>query len=488
VPGRTFGASVVESEVVSGKGMPWRAGVVWLSAREAAAVVLAVLFFMLGFARQAIVLSAKLEAKSVGEVLQASAQSLREADRELEQARQRHFPRYLQGVSTAGGWSALRTAEFYLNSALQSKSPNEVRRLAAQARAAANRASDVASSVRAKTAELDEALRGFRSAPERAEAAARDALETVSRLVGMGYRPAHFVGAKRVLSQAGELERQARAVSKRIVERGLPDYLAVFELSVRAEGLAKEAKRLALGVQALRLENSSRVADLRTRAGSAASMYPRARECAAYLLRYGAYAHFAGLVSRGISGLAEVRRLLPEAQRLNSMDVQRFQDAASVLYRAERLVEDAEEGFRQAVRVYRSVLEAEALLAAASAEADRLISLAEARISRYSHNNQSRAEGYLADARRSLAEGRLLVRDDPISALQRYRAAASLADRAFDEVDTSSRTGSSGGGHWGGFGGDHGGSGGGPSGGFSGGPSGGFSSGPSGGGLGGGGF
>lgn len=488
MPRRVVGTSAVDVGFASEKGMPQCSGPARLSARESAAVVLAALFFLVGFARQAIVLSAKSEARGVGEIVRASAQSLMEADRMLEQARQRHFSRYLQGVSTADGWSALKDAERFLENALQSRSPNEIRRLAAQAEAAANKASDLASSVRTKTAALDEALRRFRSAPDQANSAVRGAEETISRLVGMGYRPAHFGEARRVLSQGAELERQARLVSRKIVERGLPDYLSVFELSVRAEDLAREARRIALGVQALRSENASRIDRLSARIRSAASIYPRARECALYLLRYEAYTHFAGSVSRGIREIASAERMLPEAQRLNSMEVQRFQEAASILSRAERLVGDAEEGFQQAVRVYSAVLEAEVLLAAVSAEAERLISLADARISRYSHNNQSRAERYLGDAKRSLSSGRLLVRSDPISALQQYRTAVSLARHAFNAVDTSSRTGPSGGEHWGRFGGSHGGSGGGPSGGFSGGPSGGFSGGPSGGGFGGGGF
>ncbi|MGQ9524616.1 MAG: hypothetical protein ACUVTZ_07190, partial [Armatimonadota bacterium] len=237
-------------------------------------------------------------------------------------------------------------------------------------------------------------------------------------------------------------------------------------------------------VPALRARNAEVLARLPVRIAAARRVHPSAVVAAGHLASYRAYAGPAGRVVGVNSLLDRAASLLGEARRLNAMQEQRFSEAAELVARAENLLRTAESTMQWALDSYRTVMAAVAALAAVSAEANCHIKRAEARIQRYSRNDQGRARSLVQQAKRCVRRGWELAAADPVAALKQYRSAQSLAQKAYAEVDTSSSSGGGGGVHRGGGGGSSGG----PSGGFSGGPSGGFSGGPSGGGVGGGGF
>ena len=456
-----------------------------LSSRSRAALLLAVLFYAIGLARGAMERAARREALSVRAQWPAVEAGVRRAELELEKARGRHLARYLEGITPLRARQALASASRRLEEAERERWPERIRVLAGQADWQMSAARDEARAIRSRIAELDEALSNYKQAPTAARAALDEAERRINSLVSQGYYASHFVQAKELLSASSGLRQRAERVAARPVERGLPDYVLSYELASLARYMAEEAERLAAEVPALRARNAEALERLPARIRAAREAFPSAVAAARQLAGYGAYRGPAGQVMAVEALLGRAASLLGRAERLNAMEGQRFAEARQLVDTAESLVLTAERNMQWALDSYRAVVAAVAALSGAAAEADREIERAESRIQRYSRNSQDRARSLLDQARASARRGLELAEHDPVAALNQYKSAGSLAQRAYAEVNTSSGDGSHV--HWGGGGGSSGG-GGGPSGGFSGGPSGGFSGGPSGGGVGGGGF
>lgn len=462
-------------------GMPPKPG---FAAQVRAALFLAVLFYALGLARGAMVRAARRELSAAHAELSAVEAGLQRAELELEGARSRHLLRYLEGVTPARARQALASAEVVLAEAERERQPERIRQLVRRAGLQAATVRNEITSVRSHVAALDEALGNYREAPRRAGAVVERVERRIGSLVSQGYRASHFTRAKELLAESRNLQRRAEDVGAKPIERGLPDYVLSYELASRARYTAEEADRLSAEVPALRARNAEALARIPARIKAGRGTYPSAVAAARRLMGYAAYIAFAERVPRAEDLLSRAESLLREAERLNSMQLQRFSEARGLIDRAESQVQAAERTIQWALDSYRAVVTAAAALAGAAAEANGEIARAEAHIRRHSRNSQGRARALLEQAKASVRRGWELAERDPVAALSEYRSADALAEKAYSAVDTSTGDGS--GFHWGS--GESGGGGGGPSGGFGGEPSGGFSGGPSGGSVGGGGF
>ena len=453
------------------------------SKRRATAIFLAVLFYLLAGARAAMVRGARAEAERARQQAVQTRLVLASVQADIVRANGRHLRQYTSRLSLSGASLSLERAERVLAEAQEARHPREIRGAARNASALLADAASKAARVRSQVHRLDEALAGYAAATSAAQGAVERAAAVIASVQRQGYRTSSLADAEVLRGQAEAAAKRAKALAGQTVDAGLPDYLAVFTTAQDAARLAEASCQAALSVPALRRENERRIAALPSQLASAKTALPAARAACGLLFRYPAYQGIADRVGIAAGSLGRVETLAASARQLNSMSVQRFAEAARVLADAERTLANAQAAFTRAVGTQRAVVAALAAMSAASSGADAEISRARARINSYRHNNQHRADDLVGQAEGARRRGGLLMATDPLEAVQEFRAARSLAEQAYNAVDTSSH--SSGGGF---SGGGEGGSGGGPSGGFSGGPSGGFSGGPSGGGVGGGGF
>lgn len=421
-------------------------------------------------------------------------------ERRMVQAANRHRASYLASFEIQSLARAQGRMSAVLAQAKAATHPSEKERLAALAHAGNTK---IQAGINARASYLDRLDRALREHEARViELGTNFGIQEarVRELVAQGYFASHFATAERV---RGEASARLKTIEP---ELALPvrhrDYLRIMDVAGDGLRLAIQARGLIEAVPALAAENNRRIVELRGSLPRTAGLFARAWGAAESLGRYPRYARKAE-VARANDSLATVSGRLFDAVAKNSTERQEFQAAADALNAAADTITAADRTFVSAIDTWRDVQGAMRALRGAEDDAAMAISRAAKGINDYDHNNQDDAESLLRDARAALRDAQNQKGTDPIASRAKFNDAKSLADRAYNAVDTSSRRRVSvsfddgdddsggggffgGGGGGGGFGG--GGSGGGGGGGSFGGPSGGGFGGPSGGGFGGGDF
>lgn len=420
-------------------------------------------------------------------------------EQRMIQAANRHRVSYLASFEIQSLARAQGRMSAVLVQAKAATHPSEKERLAALARAGHTK---IQAGIKARASYLDRLDRALREHEARVgelrTAIAIQEARVQELVVRGGYFASHFVTAERVRIEAGA---RLKTIEP---ELALPvrhrDYLRIMDVAGDGLRLAIQARGLIETVPAFAAENNQRIIELRSALPRTAGLFARAWGAAESLSRYPRYARKAE-VARANDSLATVSGRLSDAVAKNSMERQEFRAAADTLNAAADTIAAADRMFVGAVDTWRDVQDAIRALRGAEDDAVKAISHAAKEINDYDHNNQDAAGSLLRDARAALRDAQNQKSTDPIASRSKFVEAKSLADRAYQAVDTSSRRrsvsvsfddgdddSSGGGGFFGGGGGGFFGGGGDSGGGSFGGPSGGGFGGPSGGGFGGGDF
>lgn len=324
----------------------------------------------------------------------------------------------------------------------------------------------------------------------------------IASQVSAGFFDKHFAEAKILVQDGTKLRDKAALVDKKFIEKGLPDYVQVYQTCLEGERLIANALSSSQSIQVRKNNNDSRISALPGRIQSAQMRYAEARGAADWLQSYPRYRCLDEVVSAGVR-ISSVSSYLESARGQNTMTTQDFSSAAQNLATADNLLTGYQNVFNQAISTRQSVQSAIYHLSIARNEARSAIDRAQEEINSNTQNDQSDAESLLRDARNDYSTAKGMENSDPPRSIDKYNEAESGADSAYNAVDTSTRSTSSDdsysttpstspssdGGLSGGGGGGFGGGGSPGGGGFGGGPSGGgVSTGPSGGGVGSGGF
>jgi hypothetical protein len=417
----------------------------------------------------------------------------------IKKSQKIHLRMYTEELTVATEAEALERAERLLDDADDSASPEKKKALALEAAEQIATTNGTLSNLRGYLSLLDEALAKYKSEPQRLQNSIDEADQYITGLIAEGYFPEHFVQAGKSLSDAREFHASAEELSAKTVERGQPDYLQIYKVCLSGGQSTVTAKALASATPESRKSNAQEIARLTASVANLKVSYNNALVAAGSLERYEPY-RLLGEVKSAHDGLDSELKQIQSATELNSMQEQRFGEAARILTATNQALSRTDQIFAQAIQSWNTVKTAIATIPSSRSAADSAISRAVSHKVVYSENSQSSAESLIAQARASYASGERLTTVDPPKSLQEFSQAKSYADQAYSAVDTadhsyhpdssssdygggSSYGGSSSGGSYGG-----GSSGGSSYGGGSSGPSGGGYGGPSGGGYGSGGF
>ena len=481
--------------------------------RRSGLIVVLLICFTFGLAMRGIswsmARSAEMRIVEVQTTYAGITRSLEALETRFKSAGGIHRAEYLKSFEVASLRDGVSSAEEKLAGAKATSDPAVKKRIAQEAAA---HVSEITAKIRERVEYLDlldRSRREFLTRLADLEGAIANNQKNVAGIIAQGYFAKHFGPSGRLQDEAEALLTRAKAMLPReIPEGGQPndqwisqaDYLAVWKIAQEGIGTVTESVRLAESVPALAEENEKQIKALSGSLVRTGDLYPRAFAAAQHLEKYALYRCLVG-VNRANSALGDLKAQLADAAYRNDMQRQNFEDAAKVLGAVGSRIADTDRIFVSAIDRWRDVQNAIASSNSDRSAASSAIDRAAGHIDDYDYNSQYTSEDLLRDARAAYRDGENLRSNDPLQSRQQYIAAKSKADRAYDEVDTSSRSTSYGSGGSTDFGGGFGGSdsgggdffgggsdGGGGFGGDFGGPSGGDFGGPSGGDFGGGDF
>lgn len=348
--------------------------------------------------------------------------------------------------------------------------------------------------------DLDTALEAYPNVVSQINAYSQATTNRIAGHIANGYFDRHFGDARMVVGQLNETEAKvARLMNAIDLRDNRPDYVRIFAIGEEAKSVATQSLELADRAPKLRQTVNELSGNAGNTLGTLRNSFTDAYNAAERIERYSAYRRkgFSGGLSTHQKSLTDLGQTLGEINRLNSMDTQEFA-RADVLLRSVRGELTKIQNYIKSVHNFDvRVRNAVAVMRSERIDANSAISRAAEHIDDWEdRNDQDTAEATLASARRHRDSARQYEASDPVLAVTHYQTATSLANQAYDEVDTytppppttSYDSGSSSsGGSYGGYGGSSGGgSGSGYGGGSSGGGMGGSFGGPGSGSFGGG--
>ena len=241
-----------------------------------------------------------------------------------------------------------------------------------------------------------------------------------------------------MLRRARETAARARELARQPIERGLPDYEAIYRECTAAMSEVERARAWIEEVPRLRDSNERRLVRYRDRLEFVRSLIPAAQEAALRLEPYPRY-RMRGTLREAIRALATEDARLAEVARLNSMAVQDFDGAARLLAEIEGDLAARRDLFQQTINRAAELADARERIADQSRFAATAIARARQRLDQFRYNGQADAANLLRQAESAFQTGNGLWDADPIGALNAFSQARLLAERAYSAVDTRAR-------------------------------------------------
>lgn len=383
------------------------------------------------------------DARAAGQPVERRYRELRaqfeRVARRLRAAQEKHLPRYLEGVQLAEAARALDAAAALLGRSDRSPDPGDVRLCAETAAGHLTNVGPYLGQIEGRLDQLDAALAEYPTLPDRVESACREVEPIAARLREQGYFARHFAPAHEMLARARATAARARELARQPIERGLPDYEAIYRECTAALGDVERARAWIEEVPRRRESNERRLVRYRDRLGFVRSLIPAAEEAAIRLEPYPRY-RMRGTLTEAIRALATEDPRLAEVSRRNSMEVQDFDGAARLLAEIEGDLAARRDLLQQAINRAAELVDARQRIEEQSRLAALTITRARQRLEQFRFNGQAEAANLLRQAESVFQSGNGLWDADPIGALTAFSQARLLAERAYSAVDTRART------------------------------------------------
>lgn len=373
-------------------------------------------------------------------------QSLKAAEQDVQNIRNMftaakvvHHPQYLKKFEMASLDPLLAEAKAKIEAAHAADHPNDKENLAQEAEQLIARLDKAIGERRQYLVQLNAAKDGYFEKVSLLRSSIFGAKGRVTSLVSRGFFKSHFAAIEELTQRAeSRLQETEKLNGVLLGGTAFPDYLKIWQTANDGLRIAEEAGRLIDEVPQRADKNKETLATIRRGIRGTEQLYPRAVAAAEHLTRYPRYACTADVLN-AYRAMTNLENQLREAEVLNGMERQKFQEATTLLDNLATVRANSDRTFVLAIDRWRDVETAVAALSEREQTATRSINRASNQISDYSYNNQSDAEDFLRNARVALRDGQALTTTDPLGAKAQFESAESKANKAYDEVDTSPR-------------------------------------------------
>lgn len=402
----------------------------------------ALLVFVGGAVRHTVAKNAENAVAQADTDLQAAETTSQALAARYQSAKAKHLSKYFSRFEIDTIQVSVSKTKDSIAKARKESSPGRKSELALAASSALRTAVQQIAERNAYLNSLDQVFSGYKQALGVLREATIGAKAAADSRVALGYYESHFATSRAVYAKALTQLETAERVANTIVERNLPDYVAVWNIANAGLGQAREAATLAIEVERLALDNEARVKAFRGKLQETERLYGNAVSAAERLRQYPKYS-CVDQVRRARNSLNALGKQLDDVVVLNAMNRQDFQVAARILNSVDTVRAEADHVFVSAIDTWRDLQTAIQNVSSKKNSASSKISDAQSHINEYDYNDQDDAESLLRDANVAYRNASNFVSSDPIVAVQGFDDAYSKASRAYNQVDTSSRRSSS---------------------------------------------
>jgi hypothetical protein len=288
--------------------------------------------------------------------------------------------------------------------------------------------------------ELDAALEAYPNVGKQINSYSRRTNDRIAGHMANGYFDRHFGDARLVVGQLNETEAKVAGLMKAIDPRdNRPDYVRIYAIGRETETIATQSLELADRAPKLHQTVNELTANAGTSLGTLRQSFAAAFNAAERVERYGAYRRkgFSGGLTTHQRSLDTHSQNLAEISRLCGWELQEFARADALLRTVRNDLTKIQNYIKSVHAFDQRVRNAVAGMQSERSDANSAISRAQEHIDDWEdENDQDTAESTLASARRHRDSARQYEATDPLMAVAEYQTAVSLANQAYDEVDT----------------------------------------------------
>lgn len=353
-------------------------------------------------------------------------------------AKQTH-PKYTAGISTYSLVASLEQATEKIEAA-DGPNPQPVAEAISEARTTLAHVQKDISGLTERLNTLDTALKAYPNVASQINGYSRRTNDRIAEHIASGYFDRHFNDARLIIGQLSETEAKVTELMQAIDPRdNRPDYVLIYAIGRETESVATQSLELADRAPKLRQTVSELVSSTGSTLGALHQSFSVAYDAAERIERYSAYRRkgFSDGLRTNQQRLANLGKNLDEISRLNSMELQEFARADTLLHSV-RSEQAKLQSFIDSVSDFDvRVRGAVANLRPARAQANSSINRAQSHIDEWKgRNDQGSAISILRAARRHRDSARQYEATDPMMSVSDYQTATRLADNAYNQVDT----------------------------------------------------